>query len=202
MIVITIYPIVDEEKCIGCTLCEKKCTAQGTIKVIDGKASINRDECLGCFRCFDVCPNGAILPDLLPEPVTVKIDYSDIDPDAINAICKKAEFVPERIVCTCTQTTAAEIAAAILKGAKTAKEISLMTGLRSVCGIYCTMPLVKIMKAAGIDTSEIELENLHDVRISLDAVPDEVAEKYPEYHIREDQKLLKQDKLPFLPEML
>lgn len=53
------YAEVDLAKCNGCGLCEKigHCNA---ITVVDRKSRINRDKCLACSTCVDVCPRGAI----------------------------------------------------------------------------------------------------------------------------------------------
>ena len=52
------------------------------------------------------------------KPFTVGVDPGEFDPDEILRICKKAKVHPKQIVCYCTNTTAGEIAAAILKGAQ------------------------------------------------------------------------------------
>lgn len=51
---------VEEEKCIGCKLCEKSCPTKA-IKVMENKkAIINKELCLQCGNCKEVCPKNAI----------------------------------------------------------------------------------------------------------------------------------------------
>jgi len=49
-----------EEKCIGCTICAKKCP----VNAIDGKVKevhkIDEEKCIQCGICIDVCPKKAI----------------------------------------------------------------------------------------------------------------------------------------------
>jgi len=52
---------IDEEKCIGCTLCVRDCP----VSCISGERRkphvINAEECIKCGKCYDVCRFGAIL---------------------------------------------------------------------------------------------------------------------------------------------
>ncbi len=51
---------IDEDKCIGCGLCENACQ-QSAIKVVDGKAKVVEESfCDGLGRCLPVCPVDAI----------------------------------------------------------------------------------------------------------------------------------------------
>lgn len=51
---------IDAEKCNGCGLCAAACH-EGAIGMIDGKASLLRDDCCdGLGDCLPVCPPGAI----------------------------------------------------------------------------------------------------------------------------------------------
>ena len=54
-------PVVEEENCRGCRLCQKLCANEGL--VFDEKARkmhINPDKCLGCGRCLGACNSDAI----------------------------------------------------------------------------------------------------------------------------------------------
>lgn len=51
---------IDESKCTGCGLCVKACH-EGTIKLVNGKAKLIRDDyCDGLRDCLPTCPTNAI----------------------------------------------------------------------------------------------------------------------------------------------
>ena len=50
---------VDPEKCIGCGICEKTCTAEA-VRVVDNHAVIDETLCLSCGMCAVKCPRHAI----------------------------------------------------------------------------------------------------------------------------------------------
>ena len=49
---------LDEEKCMGCTNCIKRCPTQA-IRVRNGKANIISERCIDCGECIRVCPHHA-----------------------------------------------------------------------------------------------------------------------------------------------
>ena len=49
---------LDDEKCIGCTNCLKRCPTEA-IRVRNGKAIIDTDRCIDCGECIRVCPQRA-----------------------------------------------------------------------------------------------------------------------------------------------
>jgi len=53
------YPKVDLHCCVGCAECIKACPAQ-TIVLKQGKAAIQKRDCLRCYCCQEVCPHDAI----------------------------------------------------------------------------------------------------------------------------------------------
>ena len=54
----TAQPKVEDEKCIGCRICEKNC-AHDAIHVINKLAAIDYDRCVGCGQCVALCKNEA-----------------------------------------------------------------------------------------------------------------------------------------------
>ncbi len=54
----TAQPRVEEDKCIGCKICEKNC-AHDAIHVTDKKASIDYNKCVGCGQCVAICKSEA-----------------------------------------------------------------------------------------------------------------------------------------------
>lgn len=54
----TAQPRVEEDKCIGCKICEKNC-AHDAIHVTDKKASIEYNKCVGCGQCVAICKSEA-----------------------------------------------------------------------------------------------------------------------------------------------
>lgn len=50
--------VVDQEKCLGCGLCERSCPV-GAVSVGEA-AYVDPERCIGCGRCISECPQGAI----------------------------------------------------------------------------------------------------------------------------------------------
>ena len=55
-------PFVDQDKCIGCAICQKNC-AHSAITIENRKASIDHSKCVGCGRCIGACAFDAIEND-------------------------------------------------------------------------------------------------------------------------------------------
>mgnify|MGYP000085340489 CR=1 FL=1 len=53
-------PIIDNNKCVRCYLCEIYCPANVVRVERDSGAIIDYDYCKGCGICANVCPVGAI----------------------------------------------------------------------------------------------------------------------------------------------
>lgn len=55
-------PWVDQEKCIGCSVCISSCP-ENAISMENDKATINQDKCNFCGKCFSACPQEVIRPN-------------------------------------------------------------------------------------------------------------------------------------------
>lgn len=51
--------MVDSNLCIGCGACASICPVNA-IKLVNGKAQINKEKCIHCGACQQFCPVGAI----------------------------------------------------------------------------------------------------------------------------------------------
>ena len=51
--------VIDQEKCIKCSLCFQYCPTK-SVRYSDGKYSINLEYCKGCGVCIQECKSNAI----------------------------------------------------------------------------------------------------------------------------------------------
>lgn len=60
---------IDKDRCIGCSLCARKCPTHCITGSREEKYTIHQLECIKCGNCFDVCPVNAIdkIPGMHPE---------------------------------------------------------------------------------------------------------------------------------------
>ncbi len=146
------------ERCTGCKLCVQVCPTvalslreRRSDEPGPGRrvAELDGDACYNAQTCFEICPEQAIVMRDLDPPFDVELDRTGIDAAAVTALCKKAGFAPQRTICLCTDTTAEEIAASIVAGAKGPEEVSLKTGARTGCVELCLQPIVDLLAAAG-----------------------------------------------------
>nr|MCR5161373.1 4Fe-4S binding protein [Lachnospiraceae bacterium] len=63
---------LDEEKCVGCTNCIKRCPT-GAIRVRNGKAQIMKEGCIDCGECIRICQHNAKIP--IYDPLSVMDNY-------------------------------------------------------------------------------------------------------------------------------
>jgi len=54
-------PVVRQENCAGCHVCEKSCAHKAISVGADRKAAINYDHCVGCGQCIAVCQRGGVI---------------------------------------------------------------------------------------------------------------------------------------------
>ena len=180
---------IDENKCTRCKRCEIVCPPDA-ITITDKIARVDEEKCLACTKCWHLCPEYAVTMIPRPDELMVGVDVDEVDENAIEELCQKAHFFPEQFICACTLTLAKEVAAAIIKGAKTPEQVTAMTGARSGCAIYCMSPILRMLKTHGINLQPLADHRWYDLSLSLWDVPEDIDEKYPGYYLREDQKEL------------
>jgi electron transport complex protein RnfB len=66
---------VKEELCIGCTRCFKVCPTDAIMGATKHIHSVFREACTACGKCVDACPTEAIF--MRPMPVTLQSWYWD-----------------------------------------------------------------------------------------------------------------------------
>ncbi len=190
MKVVEYVAVVEGAKCTGCRLCELECPTKA-ITMSDKLAEIEDAGCVACLRCFDVCKKeSAISMVRRVEPLMCMTTVDGVDSVALKELCWKAHREPNELVCVCTNTFAAEIAAAILEGARSVGEVILATGAGSGCQEFCTPTVQRMLKASGVDiTKEGEAVPCDQTRPFWD-LPEEIGEKYPHFFFKEDRELL------------
>ncbi|MDN5348256.1 MAG: hypothetical protein PWP65_1820 [Clostridia bacterium] len=192
MKVVNLLATVDGEKCRGCKTCEKVCPVLA-IKVENRVAQVDVERCRGCANCEQRCPDYAITMVKREQPLLIKVDVEAVDYGQVESLCRKAKFNPEQLVCYCTGTRAEEVAAAILQGARSPEEISLLTGARTGCKVECIQPILRLLEAAGIKPEPPKDGwQWYGRTITAWEVPEGVKKKYASrgFYFDEDIKLL------------
>ena len=52
-------PVFSQEICIGCGRCKQSCPP-GAIKMVDGRPKVDLQKCIRCFCCQELCPQKAV----------------------------------------------------------------------------------------------------------------------------------------------
>lgn len=182
---------INDDNCVGCQRCVNVCPS-GALSMNGPLSVVDEPKCVGCFKCVEACqPYNAISIKGSPDPRVLTVPDEAYDHPAVDELCTKARLTPDTVVCICTRTSAAEIAAAILNGVHDVEELCLATGVRAKCGMWCVAPTIRLLHEHGV---EIE-RPAGDRRLYADGsgrdvaiwtIPDEVAEKYPEYRLKEN----------------
>src|SRR3972149_6368622 len=134
MRLVNTVPVLDESKCIGCVICTSVCpTLAWSVDRQTKLAVLNEPLCFGCVNCGGRCPTYAIKMVPREQDRLLYVDPRQVEYTEVEALCRKARFHPEQIICFCTSSRAEEAAAAILTGSRTPEEISVRTGIRSGC---------------------------------------------------------------------
>lgn len=97
--------LIDEEKCIGCGLCQKDCVGSN-IDIADGKAVCKSNNCIMCGHCEAICPQAAIKITGYEDETVEFEDQVRLDPkillDAIRTRRTVRQFtdkkVPEEVI--------------------------------------------------------------------------------------------------------
>jgi Fe-S-cluster-containing hydrogenase component 2 len=156
---------VIDEACVGCERCVNVCPS-GALSMQERIAVLDRPRCVGCMKCVEQCiPYGAI--EMLPNPQAQQLGIppEEWDHPAVEVLCARARLDPEQVVCVCTGTTAGEVAAAVASGITEPEDITYATGVRALCGWLCLTPVTRLLEAA-----DVELERpSNDYRIYSDA---------------------------------
>lgn len=75
---------VNEQLCIGCTKCFKRCPTDALVGANRQIHVVIKDACTGCGKCVDVCPTESIL--LRDVPVTLETWYWPKPPEPFDEI--------------------------------------------------------------------------------------------------------------------
>lgn len=168
---------VDLDLCIGCMTCERVCPTL-SINVVDMEAVVDEPSCSGCGGCEQRCPTRAITLVERDDPYTIEFKVEPEIQEEVDALCRKARFHPEQIICYCTETRAEEVAAAVLAGNDTPEKISAVTGIRTGCKIECIQPILRILDAAGITPERPRGYQWYGLTPTVWDIPEEVKDKY------------------------
>ena len=84
--------IIDEEKCIGCGLCEKDCP-NAYLYLENNKAHTNNTGCIECGHCFAICPKNAIQMTGFTSVDVPVISMTELDSNTLLAAMKSRRSI-------------------------------------------------------------------------------------------------------------
>lgn len=181
--------VVDEQKCSGCGICVKICPVEAICLEKKGNkhlAVIDEQGCLDCTLCFTRCPEYAISMVARDTPLTVSVDMADVSEEAVTRICKTAHMYPDQVICYCHRVQAKEVAAAILRGAKTPEDVARASGARTGCATLCIGSVIRLLRAIGIKLIKAPGYQWYGVEASIWNITPELLQKYPQYYLTDD----------------
>ncbi len=83
---------IDKEKCVGCGNCVAFCT-MGAIRIEDGLAVVNEDECVECSTCYRCCESENLNPSLV-RALRKLFEIFHLRYDAPIDVCPTGALVP------------------------------------------------------------------------------------------------------------
>ena len=191
---------VHDDRCVGCQRCVNVCPSDA-LAMNDRLAVLDEPKCVGCFKCVEACtPYDAISIRRASAPRVLATSGRPDTEEAVAAVCAKARLLPDAVVCVCTRTTAGEVAAAIIEGASAPETITLATGARAKCGMWCHAPVMRLLEAHGIALDAEKKDQRHyadsgATEVALWTVPDDVADRYPEYRLCESMEAVEDGRI-------
>ncbi len=90
--------LIDEKRCIRCTVCSSICTAKIIEKAnrsdVSNNFKENETNCLRCGHCESFCPHDALLLNYVPEEkLHFSLQDSSIEPERLSLYIKKRRSV-------------------------------------------------------------------------------------------------------------
>ena len=192
---------ITDEKCVGCQRCVNVCPS-GALTMSGRLAVLDEPLCVGCFKCVEAChPYDAISVLGDPNPRQLATAINEESRPEVEELCAAARLDPEAVICLCTSTTAGEVAAAVLGGVHVPEDLTLATGVRAKCGMWCLTPAMRLLRAHGVEiTRPAKDQRIYPdgdgVDVAIWTISDEVADRYPEYRLREDLDAVERDEVP------
>lgn len=86
---------IDKEKCVGCGNCVPYCT-MGVIRLEDGMAVVNEDECVECNTCYRCCESEGLNPAVV-RTLRKLFELFNVRYDARMDVCPTGALTPPEL---------------------------------------------------------------------------------------------------------